>query len=113
TTGDGLLSAIQLVNVMKETGKPLSELADEMTVFPQVLKNIRVINKNEVLSHPQIQNEIEAVENELGEDGRVLVRPSGTESLVRVMVEAPTVEKCEESANRVIKVIKDVLGIKE
>src|SRR5699024_188941 len=107
TTGDGLLSAIQLVNVMKETGKPLSELADEMTVLPQVLKNIRVTNKNEVLSHPQIQSEIEAVENELGDDGRVLVRPSGTESLVRVMVEAPTKEKCEESANRVVKVIKD------
>src|SRR5690625_3304860 len=110
TTGDGMLSAIQLVNVMKETGKPLSELADEMTIFPQVLKNINVINKHEVLSSPQIQSEIEAVEHELGDNGRVLVRPSGTESLVRVMVEAPTEQECERHANRVIDMIKRILG---
>lgn len=106
-----MLTAIQLVNVMKETGKPLSELADEMTVFPQVLKNVNVINKHEVLSHPHIQSEIEAVERELGDNGRVLVRPSGTESLVRVMVEAPTGEECERSANRVVDVISRVLGL--
>ncbi|MBU5466859.1 phosphoglucosamine mutase [Virgibacillus sp. MSJ-26] len=110
TTGDGMLTAIQLVNVMKETGKPLSELADEMTIFPQVLKNISVINKHEVLSNPKIQSEIEAVENELGDNGRVLVRPSGTESLVRVMVEAPTEEECERSADRVVDMINAVLG---
>lgn len=110
TTGDGMLSAIQLVNVMKETGKPLSELADEMTIFPQVLKNINVINKHEVLSSPQIQSEIEAVEHELGDNGRVLVRPSGTESLVRVMVEAPTEQECERHANRVIDMINRILG---
>src|SRR5699024_9494287 len=101
---------IQLVNVMKETGKPLSELADEMTIFPQVLKNINVINKHEVLSSPQIQSEIEAVEHELGDNGRVLVRPSGTESLVRVMVEAPTEQECERHANRVIDMINRILG---
>jgi len=111
TTGDGMLSAIQLVNVMKETGKPLSELADEMTIFPQVLKNINVINKHEVLSSPQIQSEVEAVEHELGDNGRVLVRPSGTESLVRVMVEAPTEQECERHANRVIDMINRILGM--
>ncbi|MHA6253168.1 phosphoglucosamine mutase [Oceanobacillus sp. CAU 1775] len=113
TTGDGLLSALQLVNVMKETGKPLSELAGEMKVYPQVLKNLKVVDKNEVLTNPVILQEIEAVENELGEDGRVLIRPSGTEELVRVMVEATTVEECHQYADRLVALIQEVLGIKE
>lgn len=108
TTGDGMLSALQLVNVMKETGKPLSELAGEMTVFPQVLKNVRVTDKNAALSNPEVLNEIEMVEKELGTDGRVLVRPSGTEPLVRVMVEAPTKEECEKYVNRIVKVVDDL-----
>ncbi|GAB3796048.1 phosphoglucosamine mutase [Virgibacillus kimchii] len=113
TTGDGMLSALQLVNVMKETGKSLSELAGEMTIFPQVLKNVKVIDKHAVINNTRIQEEINAVENELGEKGRVLVRPSGTESLVRVMVEAPTKEECETYVDRVVKVIENVLGMKE
>lgn len=113
TTGDGMLSAIQLINVMKETGKPLSELASEMVIFPQVLKNVRVTDKNEALTNPQIHSEIEAVEQELGDEGRVLVRPSGTEPLVRVMVEAPTKEECEKYADRVVSVIDGLLGMKE
>jgi len=113
TTGDGMLSAIQLVNVMKETGKPLSELADEMTVFPQVLKNVKVIDRQKALNNPEILEKIEAVEQEMGEAGRVLVRPSGTEPLVRVMVEAPTEEECEKYADQVVKVIDDLLGMKE
>ncbi|PAV28194.1 phosphoglucosamine mutase [Virgibacillus profundi] len=113
TTGDGMLSAIQLVNIMKETGKPLSELAGEMTIFPQVLKNVRVTDKNEALINSQIQSEIEAVEQELGDQGRVLVRPSGTEPLVRVMVEAPTKEECEKYADQVVNIIEGLLGMKE
>ncbi|UJL46616.1 phosphoglucosamine mutase [Virgibacillus sp. NKC19-16] len=113
TTGDGMLSAIQLVNVMKETGKPLSELAGEMRIFPQVLKNVKVVDKNEALTNSRINSEIEAVEKELGDEGRVLVRPSGTEPLVRVMVEAPTKEDCEMYVERVAKVIDDLLGMKE
>ncbi|MFC2947427.1 phosphoglucosamine mutase [Virgibacillus sediminis] len=113
TTGDGMLSALQLVNVMKETGKPLSELAGEMSIYPQVLKNVKVIDKQEALSNTQIQEEIEAVENELGDQGRVLVRPSGTEPLVRVMVEAPTKEECEKYAEQVAEVIDRLLGVKE
>lgn len=112
TTGDGMLSALQLVNVMKETGKPLSELASVMTVFPQVLKNVKVIDKREAQTHPQIRREIEAVEKELGSQGRVLVRPSGTEALVRVMVEAPTKEDCERYADQVADVIDRLLGMK-
>ncbi len=109
TTGDGLLSGLQLVNVMKETGKKLSELAGEMTIFPQVLKNIKVIDKKEALTNPIILKEVEAVEAELGDDGRVLVRPSGTESLVRVMVEAPSEEQCNKYVDQIVKVIQDVL----
>src|SRR5699024_4065889 len=98
---------------MKETGKPLSELAGEMTIFPQVLKNVKVIDKHSVLNNRQIQDEINEVEKELGDRGRVLVRPSGTEPLVRVMVEAPTKEDCEIYADRVVKIIESILGMKE
>src|SRR5690606_36178331 len=111
TTGDGMLSAIQLVNVMKETGKPLSELAEEMVIYPQVLKNVKVTNKEEALNNPQIISEIEAVERELGDNGRVLVRPSGTEPLIRVMVEASTAEDCEKYVDRIVKVVDDLLGL--
>ncbi|MFD2630449.1 phosphoglucosamine mutase [Oceanobacillus kapialis] len=113
TTGDGMLSALQLVNVLKETGKKLSELASEMTIFPQVLKNVRVTDKNEALTNSRILSEIEAVEQELGEDGRVLVRPSGTEPLVRVMVEAPTKDDCEKYVNRVADLIESLLGLEK
>lgn len=113
TTGDGMLSALQLVNVMKETGKPLSELAGEMTIYPQVLKNVKVIDKHAVLNHTRIQEEINEVEKELGDKGRVLVRPSGTEPLVRVMVEAPTKEECETYVDRVVKIIENELGMTE
>jgi len=113
STGDGMLTAIQLVNVMKETGKKLSELAGEMVKFPQVLKNVRVTDKNEALTNTDVLNAIEAVEKELGDQGRVLVRPSGTEPLVRVMVEAPTKEACEKYVDQVVSVIKDLQGLKE
>jgi phosphoglucosamine mutase len=113
TTGDGLLSAIQLVNVMKETGKPLSELASEMTVFPQVLKNVRVTDKEKALNDPTIKQEVENVEAALGSNGRVLVRPSGTEPLVRVMVEAPSKEECEKYTDQIANVIENLLGRKE
>lgn len=113
TTGDGLLTAIQLVNVMKETGKKLSQLANEMEIYPQVLKNVRVTDKKNALTNPKIQEEIDAVEAEMNGEGRVLVRPSGTEPLVRVMVEAPTKEACEKYTNQVAAVIEDLLGMKE
>ncbi|GGM39227.1 phosphoglucosamine mutase [Paraliobacillus quinghaiensis] len=112
TTGDGMLSALQLVNVMKETGKKLSELAGEMEKFPQVLKNVKVIDKHQALVHPRIQEVIEKVDAEMGDNGRVLVRPSGTESLVRVMVEAPTLERCNEAVDEVVNVIDELLGMK-
>ncbi|MFB1052098.1 phosphoglucosamine mutase [Paraliobacillus sp. JSM ZJ581] len=112
TTGDGMLTALQLVNVMKETGKKLSELASEMEKFPQVLKNVKVIDKQQALVHPRIQEVIAKAEEQMGDDGRVLVRPSGTEPLVRVMVEAPTIERCNEVADEVVQTIEALLGMK-
>lgn len=113
TTGDGMLSALQLVNVMRETEKPLSELASEMQKFPQVLKNVRVVSKNEVMLNNTVQDVIQKVEDEMGDEGRVLVRPSGTEPLVRVMVEAPTLEDCNHYVDEVVAVIEKVMGMKE
>ena len=106
TTGDGMLTAIQLVNIMKETGKPLSELAAEMPIFPQLLENVEVTDKNVVLNSDEVYAEIDAVEQALGSDGRVLVRPSGTEPLIRVMVEAETEDACETYVQQIIDKIK-------
>lgn len=113
TCGDGMLSAIQLINVMQETGMKLSELASEITLYPQVLKNVKVIDKNRVLSNPKILDIIDEIKEEMGEKGRILVRPSGTESLVRVMVEAETEEECHLFADRVANVIDELLGLNE
>ncbi len=107
TTGDGMLSAVQLINIMKETGKKLSELTAEITIYPQLLKNVFVNDKRRALEHPEIMAVINEVKEELGETGRVLVRPSGTESLVRVMVEAETDEFCETYVERIVKVIEE------
>ncbi|MGY3725509.1 phosphoglucosamine mutase [Granulicatella balaenopterae] len=111
TTGDGLLTGIQLMAVMKETGKPLSELAQEVPTYPQELVNIRVTDKNNVMSVPAIKEVIEAVEAQMDGNGRVLVRPSGTEPLIRVMVEAPTDELCHEYVERISDVVRQEVGI--
>lgn len=95
TTGDGMLSGIQLLNVMKQTGKKLSELADEVTIYPQKLVNIRVTDKNGAMEVPAIKAVVEQAEAEMNGEGRILVRPSGTEPLLRVMAEAPTQEKVD------------------
>lgn len=106
TSGDGMLTGIQLLNIMAETGKKLSELAEEMPIFPQVLKNVSVNDKEHVMQHEAVKAEIERVTNELADAGRVLVRPSGTEELVRVMIEAETEEICEQYADQLVRVIE-------
>jgi phosphoglucosamine mutase len=106
-----MLSAIQLVNIMKVTKKSLSELASEMKKFPQILQNVRVTDKHNVTSNEKVKNIIEEVEQEMGDNGRVLVRPSGTEPLVRVMVEAPTDKECKEYVDRIVKVVVDEMGL--
>ncbi|WP_099354663.1 phosphoglucosamine mutase [Fredinandcohnia onubensis] len=111
TTGDGLLSGLQLVNIMKSTKKPLSQLASEMTKFPQLLVNVKVTDKYHVADNPIIKEVIEQVEAEMNGNGRILVRPSGTEPLVRVMAEAPTEELCKEYVDRIVSVVKTEMGI--
>jgi len=113
TTGDGMLSALQLVNIMKATGKKLSELASEVQKYPQKLVNIKVTDKNAVAENPRVAEIIQQVEQEMAGNGRVLVRPSGTEPLVRVMVEAETEDACETYANRIAEVVKNEMGLNE
>lgn len=111
TTGDGQLSALKLLCIMKETGKKLSELASQMKVFPQVLVNVRVsdFGKAKFPRDKEIKTAIEAAEKELGADGRVLVRVSGTEPLVRVMLEGKDEEKINILAQELVEVIKERL----
>ena len=110
TTGDGMLSAIQLVNIMKVTRKKLSELASEMVKYPQLLINVKVTDRSLIESNQKIQDIIKEVEAEMGENGRLLVRPSGTEPLIRVMAEAETEELCEYYVNKVVAVVQEELG---
>ncbi|MCA5013123.1 MULTISPECIES: phosphoglucosamine mutase [unclassified Enterococcus] len=111
TTGDGMLSGIQLLNVMKQTGKKLSELAAEVTVYPQKLVNIRVTDKHGAMDVPAIKAIVEQMEQEMNGDGRILVRPSGTEPLLRVMAEAPTQEKVDYYVDQIADVVKAEIGV--
>ena len=111
TTGDGMLSGIQLFNVMKQTGKKLSELADEVTIYPQKLVNIRVTDKNGAMEVPAIKAVVEQAEAEMNGEGRILVRPSGTEPLLRVMAEAPTQEKVDYYVDKIAEVVRAEIGV--
>jgi phosphoglucosamine mutase len=113
TTGDGLLTGIQLVNIMKVTGKSLSELAGEMQKFPQKLVNVRVTDKHHVTDNEKVKSVIGKVEEEMNGNGRILVRPSGTEPLVRVMAEAPTEELCAQYVDEIAQVVKEEMGLNE
>ena len=101
-TGDGLLTAIKVMEAITETKMSLSELAAPMTMYPQRLKNVVVTDKDETLACQMVQDEVKAVEKELGENGRVVLRKSGTEPLLRVMVEATSLETCEQMCDRII-----------
>ena len=104
--GDGLKTALCLMNAIIEFNKSLSELKKEITIYPQLLENITVKDKNIVLNDKDIKDAINEVEKEIGGDGRLLVRPSGTEPLIRVMVEAKTSEICKEIVSKIIDLIK-------
>jgi len=110
TTGDGILAALQLIGTMLRTRKPLSELAGWMDVYPQRLINVRVKSKPEISTVPEIAEVIAQAEKELGEQGRVLVRYSGTENLCRVMVEGPTEEITLSHCSKIADRVKKVLG---
>ncbi len=106
TTGDGMLSAIQLASIVVEKQESLAELAQEMPKYPQVLKNLRVEDKMAMMTNVSILDEIVSIEKQMDGKGRVLVRPSGTEPLVRVMVEAETETLCEEYVNCLLSVVE-------
>ena len=111
TTGDGLLSALHLLQVMVETGKPLSELATIMEVLPQALVNAKVANhkKDKYMEFPEIAQAIQDLENKYAGEGRVLIRPSGTEPLVRVMIEGKDIDVIKEDAEMLAKLIQDIM----
>ena len=106
TTGDGILTSLKLMEVMLAKEKPMSELAAPVVFYPQVLKNVRVKSKPEAQNDPDVQAAVQKVAEELGDNGRILVRESGTEPVIRVMVEADTNEICEKYVDSVIEVIK-------
>ncbi len=106
TTGDGIITALKMMEVMLAKKKTLSELAAPLVIYPQVLKNIRVTDKTQAQDDVDVKAAVEAVANALGADGRILVRESGTEPVVRVMVEAGSTEECEKYVDQVIDVIK-------
>ncbi len=101
-SGDGIITALMLMQVMSETQLPLSVLAAPVPTYPQVLTNVVVTDKDTALNHPAVQAEVAAVEAELGDNGRVLLRKSGTEPVLRVMAEAGTEELCRTSVDRII-----------
>jgi phosphoglucosamine mutase len=105
TTGDGLLTALRVMARMVQTGKSLTDLAGIVTPLPQVLENVRVADKDAVASSATVRDAVAAAEAQLGDTGRVLLRPSGTEQFVRVMVEAPTVEEATATAATLAKVV--------
>jgi phosphoglucosamine mutase len=107
TTGDGILTSLKMMEVMLAKGKPLSELAAPVVFYPQVLKNVRVKSKPDAQNDPDVQAQVQKVADELGEDGRILVRESGTEPVIRVMVEAGSDETCEKLVDSVIDVIEE------
>ena len=110
TTGDGIMAALRLLDAVTTAGRPLSELSKIMTVFPQKLINVDVGAKPELNTVPEIMEAIQAVERKLGEDGRVLVRYSGTQSQCRVMVEGLSKERTAAHCERIAEVVKNKLG---
>ena len=109
TTGDGILTSLKLMEVILEKKTTLGTLASEVKIYPQLLQNLRVTDKELVLNHPDVIAAEKAVEEALGDDGRILVRASGTEPLLRVMVEAETQELCEKHVAAVIDAMKSVM----
>ena len=105
TTGDGLLTSLKVMEVLMEKKVAASELCRDLTIYPQVLKNVRVKDKTAAQNDPAVQAAVEAVAQKLGQSGRILVRESGTEPVVRVMVEAQTKEQCQECVDSVVDVI--------
>lgn len=107
TTGDGILTSLKVMEVILEKKQTLAKLASEYEVYPQVLKNVKVKDKKAAQDDEKVQAEVKKVTESLGSDGRILLRQSGTEPVVRVMVEASDLETCEKYVDQVIKVMEE------
>ena len=105
-TGDGILTSLMIMEACVEKKATLCDLAKEMKVYPQLLRNVRVSDKKTARENPAVVKAVEEVAISLGNEGRILVRESGTEPLIRVMVEAGTDELCHENVDRVVKVME-------
>jgi phosphoglucosamine mutase len=110
TTGDGTLTALQVLAIMRRTGKPLSELAQVMTPLPQVLVNVRVSKKKDIMTVPEIAALVNSVEEKLGDEGRILIRYSGTEPLLRIMMEGQDNAQIAGWANEIAALVEKRLG---
>ncbi len=112
TTGDGILTAVKLADIIKTTGKSLKELADEVSIYPQKLVNIKVTDKKIAMEDKEILSECEKVEKELEGNGRILLRASGTENLIRVMVEASSDELTDKYCEQVAQIVREKYEVK-
>ncbi|RLB68215.1 MAG: phosphoglucosamine mutase [Deltaproteobacteria bacterium] len=112
TTGDGMLSALQVLSILQQSGKPLSELASVMTALPQVLVNVRVRERCDITELPEVEKLIAEVEKRLGDAGRVLIRYSGTEPLMRIMLEGRDQDEINGMANEIAQLVKGLIGEK-
>lgn len=107
STGDGILTSLMLMEAIVEKKTDLHTLASEVKIYPQLLKNVRVSDKKTTRENPKVVEIVEQVGRNLGADGRILVRESGTEPLIRVMVEAASDQICREQVERVVKVMEE------
>ena len=107
STGDGILTSLKMMEVMLAKKMPMSKLAEPLKIYPQVLENVRVTDKKAAQNDPAVQEAVKAVAEALGDTGRILVRESGTEPVVRVMVEAPDHDTCQKYVYQVVEVIKN------
>ena len=110
TTGDGILTGLQLLAALKESGKKMSELSELMVDFPQILVNVRVTDRKAWETNDRIQEAIGIAEKQLGKNGRILVRPSGTEPLLRIMAEGPSQDELEELINHIAEITREEIG---
>ena len=106
STGDGILTSLKMMEVMLAKKMPMSKLAEPLKIYPQVLENVRVTDKKAAQNDPAVQAAVKAVAEALGDTGRILVRESGTEPVVRVMVEAPDHDTCQKYVSQVVETIK-------
>ena len=113
TTGDGILTSLKMMEVMISKKQPLSKLTEGFEMYPQVLINVKVTDKSAVKNDPDVISAVKQIEERLDDSGRILVRESGTEPVVRVMVEAPEYDLCRECAESIVKIIKDKSYVKE